>query len=95
MSSSLPRRAREVRFLSAAQTGANGAVIAIDNNLTRLRLARHNALQLGVADRVEFILGDFTDFARAFASRSPNGEDERIDVVFLSPPWGAHKVSLR
>ncbi|WVQ79377.1 hypothetical protein IAT38_001474 [Cryptococcus sp. DSM 104549] len=60
-------------------------VIAIDNDLTRLKLARHNALHHGVADRIEFILGDFTDFARSYAERNPG---ETIDVVFLSPPWG-------
>ncbi|WWD20242.1 hypothetical protein CI109_104718 [Kwoniella shandongensis] len=60
-------------------------VIAIDNDLTRLKLARHNALHHGVADRIEFILGDFTEFARTYAARD---RGESIDVVFLSPPWG-------
>lgn len=79
-------------------------VIAIDNDLDRLRLARHNALQYGVADRIEFIHGSYLDFARSYASRQSSlsatndvedpsdGESgalsERIDVVFLSPPWG-------
>ena len=57
------------------------AVIAIDNDETRLRLARHNAVHLGVADRIEFILADFTQVARRL-------HPELIDVVFLSPPWG-------
>ena len=61
------------------------AVIAIDNDSTRLRLARHNALHHGVADRIEFVLADFVDFARSRAARRGN---EAIDVVFLSPPWG-------
>ncbi|OXG50016.1 trimethylguanosine synthase [Cryptococcus neoformans] len=60
-------------------------VIAIDNDITRLKLARHNALHHGVADRIEFILGDYTDFARSFAEKNPG---DKIDVVFLSPPWG-------
>jgi trimethylguanosine synthase len=47
---------------------ANSVVIAIDSDLTRLRLARHNALQLGVADRIEFIHGDYVDFARSYAT---------------------------
>jgi trimethylguanosine synthase len=50
-----------------------------------LRLARHNALQLGVADRIEFILGDFVSYAKSLLDR---GIGEEIDVVFLSPPWG-------
>lgn len=62
-------------------------MIAIDNDLTRLKLARHNALQYGVADRIEFIHGSYVDFARAYAaSNAP--DKEAIDVVFLSPPWG-------
>ncbi|WVR08109.1 hypothetical protein IAU60_005155 [Kwoniella sp. DSM 27419] len=63
-------------------------VIAMDNDISRLKLARHNALQLGVADRIEFILGDFTEFARAYAARTRVGDKDAIDVVFLSPPWG-------
>ena len=60
-------------------------MIAIDNNPIRLRLARHNALQMGVADRIEFVLGDFVTYAKSLAKR---GIGEEIDVVFLSPPWG-------
>jgi trimethylguanosine synthase len=40
---------------------------------------------LGVADRIEFIYGDYVDFARSLASWPRR---EAIDVVFLSPPWG-------
>ncbi|KAJ9125643.1 hypothetical protein QFC22_000605 [Naganishia vaughanmartiniae] len=70
-------------------------VIAIDNDMTRLKLARHNARQYGVADRIEFICGDYIQFAEAYAKRldqdakagrSRHGDE--IDVVFLSPPWG-------
>jgi trimethylguanosine synthase len=70
-------------------------VIAIDNDMTRLKLARHNAMQYGVADRIEFICGDYIAFAESYARRLD--EDRRvgrtrhgdeIDVVFLSPPWG-------
>lgn len=71
------------------------AVIALDNNPTRLALARHNALQYGVADRIEFILCDFVSFAQALvrsAKAGKAGADSRplhgIDSVFLSPPWG-------
>ena len=64
-------------------------VIAIDNNPIRLRLARHNALHLGVADRIEFVLGDFTEWARAWTSRqNKDTPRDTVDVVFLSPPWG-------
>ncbi|KAI0057341.1 S-adenosyl-L-methionine-dependent methyltransferase, partial [Artomyces pyxidatus] len=59
-------------------------VIALDTSPTRLALARHNATVYGVADRIEFILADYLSFARKLAS-SPS---RKIDVVFLSPPWG-------
>ena len=67
-------------------------VIAIDNNPTRLALARHNAQIYGVADRIEFILADYMSFAKSCLSShlpSSQGNDSRkIDVIFLSPPWG-------
>ncbi|KAF5362192.1 hypothetical protein D9756_002112 [Leucocoprinus leucothites] len=66
-------------------------VIALDTNPTRLALARHNAHIYGVADRIEFIQADYISFARAFlasgSSSTPNMR-RKIDVVFLSPPWG-------
>jgi trimethylguanosine synthase len=71
------------------------AVIALDNNPTRLALARHNALQYGVADRIEFILCDFVSFAQALVRSAAGGKAgpanrplHGIDSVFLSPPWG-------
>jgi len=64
-------------------------VIAIDNDETRLRLARHNAVIYGVADRIEFVLGDFTQFAKTLAGRGETRQGGRVvDVIFLSPPWG-------
>jgi trimethylguanosine synthase len=64
-----------------------GAVIALDTNPTRLALARHNAVLYGVADRIEFILADYLSFARSYLSL-PSTSTRKIDVVFLSPPWG-------
>ena len=61
-------------------------VIALDISPIRLALARHNATIYGVANRIEFILADYISFANAYLSR-PN-PTRRIDVVFLSPPWG-------
>jgi 23S rRNA G2445 N2-methylase RlmL len=79
----LPRHVRGVRLRERSHS-----VIAIDNDETRLMLARHNALHLGVADRIEFILADFVDFAR-----SRRDVSDLIDVVFLSPPWGKRSLS--
>ncbi|KAH9893156.1 S-adenosyl-L-methionine-dependent methyltransferase [Cubamyces lactineus] len=69
-------------------------VIALDISPVRLALARHNAAIYGVQDRIEFILADFLSFARALqtlpCSENRDGQRRRrkIDVVFLSPPWG-------
>lgn len=64
-------------------------VIAIENDETRLRLARHNAAIYGVADRIEFVLGDFIQFAKTLALRGEAKQGGRVvDVIFLSPPWG-------
>lgn len=69
------------------------SVIAIDNDPIRLKLARHNALHCGVADRIDFVLGDFISFARSWSERNMSKDaKERIDVVFLSPPWGEYQI---
>lgn len=107
--SPLPRRANEVRgppLNANTQSSASFAfltqlrpllfsVIALDTSPTRLALARHNAFQYGVADRIEFILGDFVSFARSLSSTSSSSSSDSsrkplngIDAVFLSPPWG-------
>lgn len=63
------------------------SVIALDTNPTRLALARHNAAIYGVADRIEFILTDYLTFVQSYLTL-PSPENRKIDVVFLSPPWG-------
>ena len=62
-------------------------MIALDNDPTRLALARHNATIYGVADRIEFILTDYITFVDSYLSL-PSSSNRKIDVVFLSPPWG-------
>jgi len=54
------------------------SVIAIDIDPVKISCARHNAELYGVADRIEFIIGDFMALASGL----------QADVVFLSPPWG-------
>ncbi len=54
-------------------------VIAIDIDPEKIALARHNATVYGVADRIEFIVGDFFDVVPNITA---------ADVIFLSPPWG-------
>jgi 23S rRNA G2445 N2-methylase RlmL len=53
-------------------------VIAIDIDPKKIEMAKHNAQVYGVADRIEFIVGDFLKLADKLVA----------DVVFLSPPWG-------
>nr|CAD7409246.1 unnamed protein product [Timema poppensis] len=53
-------------------------LIAIDKDPRKVALARNNAEVYGVADRIEFIVGDFVQLAPTL----------QADVVFLSPPWG-------
>ncbi|XP_063499366.1 trimethylguanosine synthase isoform X3 [Symphalangus syndactylus] len=53
-------------------------VIAIDIDPVKIALARNNAEVYGIADKIEFICGDFLLLASCL----------KADVVFLSPPWG-------
>ncbi|XP_020668629.3 trimethylguanosine synthase [Pogona vitticeps] len=53
-------------------------VIAIDIDPGKICLAQNNAAVYGVADKIEFICGDFMKVASRL----------KADVVFLSPPWG-------
>ncbi|XP_008065690.1 trimethylguanosine synthase [Carlito syrichta] len=53
-------------------------VIAIDIDPVKIDLARNNAEVYGIADKIEFICGDFLLLASCL----------KADVVFLSPPWG-------
>ncbi|KNE60086.1 hypothetical protein AMAG_05517 [Allomyces macrogynus ATCC 38327] len=55
-------------------------VIAIELDPVRLACARHNAEIYGVADRIEFVLGDAIQFLERTKLQP--------DVIFLSPPWG-------
>lgn len=87
----LARQLTRSALISACVFAAN-PVIALDVSPVRLALARHNAALYGVADRIEFVLGDFLSFARTLETRRAIGSSEvrkrEIDVVFLSPPWG-------
>lgn len=58
-------------------------VIAIDIDPRKIELAQHNAQVYGVADRIEFICGDFFALAPKL----------KADVAFLSPPWGGPEYS--
>ncbi|KAE9544668.1 hypothetical protein AGLY_000210 [Aphis glycines] len=53
-------------------------VIAVDIDPNKIRMARHNAEIYGVADKIEFIVGDIFKIYPTL----------KADVVFMSPPWG-------
>ena len=54
-------------------------MLAVDNNALRLKCARHNAQIYGVADRVDFVLGDVTEIVPRLHGAG---------LIFMSPPWG-------
>jgi len=62
------------------------AVIAIDIDPEKIRMAKHNAAIYGVADKIEFIVGDSMAILPTLKS---------ADVVFLSPPWGGVNYSRK
>ncbi|XP_060848278.1 uncharacterized protein LOC132927703 isoform X1 [Rhopalosiphum padi] len=53
-------------------------VIAIDIDPFKIKLAQHNAKIYGVADKIEFIVGNFFEIFSML----------RADVICMSPPWG-------
>ncbi|XP_060845717.1 trimethylguanosine synthase-like [Rhopalosiphum padi] len=59
-------------------------VIAIDIDPEKIKLARHNAEICGVADNIEFIVGDFFIIYPTI----------KADVLFMSPPWGGPGYSM-
>lgn len=61
-------------------------VIAIDVDPEKIRMAKHNAAIYGVADKIEFIVGDSIKILPTI---------KHADVVFLSPPWGGLKYSRK
>ncbi|XP_055908311.1 trimethylguanosine synthase [Eupeodes corollae] len=56
-------------------------VIAIDIDPEKIKNARHNASIYGMANKIEFIIGDYLQLSGSLKG----------DVVFLSPPWGGPK----
>ena len=57
-------------------------VHAIDNDDSRLELARRNAYDLGLIDRLTFHLGDGVEIAEQLLVREPGSS------LFLDLPWG-------
>ncbi|CAH0546032.1 unnamed protein product [Brassicogethes aeneus] len=53
-------------------------VIAIDIDAKKIELAKNNAEVYGVADKIEFVVGDFLTLCSGL----------KADAVFMSPPWG-------
>ncbi|XP_018792113.1 PREDICTED: trimethylguanosine synthase [Bactrocera latifrons] len=62
-------------------------VIAIDIDPVKISMAKHNAKIYGVADKIDFIIGDVMHIDRTC--------NFRCDIVFLSPPWGGPKYKRK
>lgn len=62
-------------------------VIAIDIDPVKISMAKHNAKIYGVADKIDFIIGDVMQIDRTC--------NFRCDIVFLSPPWGGPKYKRK
>jgi len=67
-----------IHRLSLVSCSVMLSVLAIDIDAVRLDMARHNAAVYSVAERIDFVQGDFLQLAPCLCG----------DVVFLSPPWG-------
>lgn len=68
--------------MSIAFARAGKQVTAVEIDTGKVEMARHNARVYGVADRIEFLVGDIT--SRKLLETLP----EDIDTLFLDPPWG-------
>ncbi|XP_015363322.1 PREDICTED: uncharacterized protein LOC107161430 [Diuraphis noxia] len=53
-------------------------VVAIDIDPCKIKLARNNAEIYGVADKIEFVVGNFFEICSML----------KADVICMSPPWG-------
>ncbi|XP_054728542.1 trimethylguanosine synthase [Anastrepha obliqua] len=62
-------------------------VVAIDIDPIKISMAKHNATIYGVADKIDFIVGDFLQIGQHGQFQS--------DVIFLSPPWGGPKYKRK
>lgn len=60
-------------------------VVAIDIDPEKIRMAQHNARIYGVADKIEWIVGDSLELLPRLTA----------DAVFLSPPWGGLTYSRK
>lgn len=58
-------------------------VIAIDIDPMKIKYAKHNAAIYNVADKIDFIVGDFFELCSSI----------NADAVYLAPPWGGPKYS--
>ncbi|XP_048139579.1 trimethylguanosine synthase-like isoform X2 [Rhodamnia argentea] len=59
-------------------------VVAIDIDPQKIALAFHNAKVYGVADRIDFVVGDFFQLAPSLKG----------DIAYLSPPWGGPSYKM-
>jgi trimethylguanosine synthase len=61
-------------------------VISSDIDFTKLQSAQHNCQIYGVQEKVRFVMQDFFQLHDTLKLDGQN--DFKIDLIFLSPPWG-------
>jgi trimethylguanosine synthase len=70
-------------MMSIAYAEQGFQVTAVDIDPEKIKKARHNAGVYGVADKIEFVCADVSEFAGKF-----NRKSKAYDNVVLDPPWG-------
>lgn len=66
-------------------------VVAIDNDASRLAMARHNASLHGVEDRITFVHGNVLEYLES-TKKDQKGTIEKVAIHF-DPPWGGPAYS--
>ena len=65
-------------------------VVAVELDVQRLQLCRHNAAVYGVSDKCEWVQGDWLQVRQQLRQ-----QQRSVDVVFLAPPWGGVQYGER
>jgi hypothetical protein len=73
---------------TVAFAAAGALALGVDVCRARCLAARRNAQLYGVAQRCDWLCGDWTSLSAAMARQRPHRPVCAPDLLFLSPPWG-------
>jgi methylase of polypeptide subunit release factors len=73
--------------LALAKELPEAHITAVDVSEEALRLARHNAEALGLAQRVQFLHSDLLDVFTSHESRITSHESRPFDLIVSNPPY--------